>query len=98
MAAKGIDLSHHAAKSIGQPPEREQHQVVVALGEAARDALPTQPGKTICFTWSIPDPAEAQGALDHARPAFESAFQALTPQLRELVGAVLQEPHLEEKL
>ena len=98
MAGKGLDLSGHTAKSLDQMPGWDHYQVIVALGAKARDAIPAHAGKAICFTWSISDPAETQGALDQTRPVFEAACQALQAHLRDLVGAILQEPALDNKL
>ncbi len=66
--------------------------MVVALGAHARAALPVRPGKAIFFTWLIKDPAEVEGSAEVVQTAFESAYQSLEGHIRELVGAILEEP------
>jgi len=95
MTQKGIDLSRQTSKSLAQVPQWEHYHVVVALGAQAREALPIRAKKTICLTWSVPDPAQAQGPAD---PAFEVAYQSLESQIRELVGAILEQPQTETKV
>ena len=92
MAEKGIDLSGQSSKALEHVPHWEQYQVVVALGAHARAALPVRPGKAIFFTWSIKDPAEVEGSAEVVQTAFESAYQSLEGHIRELVGAILEEP------
>jgi phosphate transport system protein len=97
MAEKGIDISGQTSKALEQVPQWEQDQVVVALGARARKALPVRPAKTIFFTWSIKDPAEMEGSADVVHAAFESAGQSLEAHIKELVGAILEEPQTETK-
>ena len=98
MSEQGIDLAGRAAKSLDQVAGWDHSQVIVALGAKTREAIPPHVGKAICFTWSIADPASAAGGLDAARPAFEAACRDLRSQIKELVGAILQEPQLENHL
>lgn len=98
MATKGIDISRQASKSLEQIPGWEQYQVIVCLSPEAREAIPPHPGKTVYFTWPIKDPAEFKASPEHTPSAFEHAYQALDMQIRELVGAILQEPQPELKL
>jgi arsenate reductase len=98
MAQKGMDISQQASKSLEQVPHWEQYQVVIALSAQAREALPIRGKKTICLTWSLPDPAQVQAPPDAATVPFESAFQSLQSHIRELVGAILEQPQTEQKL
>jgi phosphate transport system protein len=98
MAQKGIDLSRQTSKSLEQVPQWEQYQVVIALSAQDREALPIRAKKTICLTWPIPDPAQVEAPPDAATAAFESAFQSLQSHIRELVGAILEQPQTEQKL
>jgi phosphate transport system protein len=93
MKAKGIDISGHLAKSPEQVPHREHYQVVIALTEEARKALPTPPTKTICLTWLLKDPGEIAGAAGDEQAAWESAYRFLDGHLRDLVQAIRGEPH-----
>jgi phosphate transport system protein len=98
MAAKGIDISRQTSKSLEQVANWEHYQVVVALSTRVQDALPVRPSKTIFFTWAIPDPSEVAGTPEQVQNAFQAAYQALDTNIRELVGAILEEPRPELKL
>ena len=98
MAEKGIDLSAQSSKALEEVPHWEQYQVVVALGSRARKALPVRPAKTIFLTWSIKDPADVEGSPDLVHAAFEAAGESLEAHIKELVGAILEEPQTETKL
>jgi phosphate transport system protein len=98
MAQKGMDISRQTSKSLEQVPQWEQYQVVIALSAQDREALPIRAKKTICLTWSIPDPSQVEAPPDAAMAAFESAFQSLQTQIRELVGAIQEQPQTEHKL
>ncbi|HZR19190.1 MAG TPA: phosphate signaling complex protein PhoU [Verrucomicrobiae bacterium] len=96
MATKGIDISAQSAKSIEQVQPWEQYQVIVALGTQAQETLPPRPFKPVIFAWSITDPSGARGEPEVVRAAFESAYQSLESQIRELMAAVLLEPQQPE--
>jgi phosphate transport system protein len=98
MAQKGLDLSRQSSKSLEQVPQWGLYQVVIALSAQAREALPIRAKKTICLTWPVPDPAQVQGPAEAVATAFESAFQSLGLQIRELVGAILEQPQTESKV
>jgi len=98
MAGKGIDISRQTCKSLEQVSQWERYHVIIALGAQARDALPAHSLKTILFTWALQDPSQIEGAPEARRAAFELAYQSLGSQIRELVGAILQEPQPELKL
>ncbi len=97
MAAKGIDLSRQAAKTLQQVPHWEQCQVIIALGPEACKALPEHPKKTVVLTWTIPDPAQVTGPPETWKPAFDAAARSLESNIRELAGAILAEPQAEPK-
>ena len=98
MAQKGIDISRQTSKALEQVPQWELYQVVIALSAEAREALPVRVKKTICLTWSLPDPTQTAGPAEAVTAAFESAFQSLQSHIRELVGAILEQPQTEPKL
>jgi len=89
LASKGIDISRQSAKSLDQVPYREYYQVMIALDQAGRLALPGPHTKTVCLTWLITDPVAVTGPAEAVQTAFESAYQALDAQIRELVQAIL---------
>ena len=98
MAGKGFDIACHTSKSLEQVPGWEQYQAIVCLSPQSREAVPLHPGKTIYFTWPVKDPSAAEGSPEAVRAAYEEAYQFLYSQIRDLVGAILQEPQPELKL
>lgn len=98
MAGKGIDIAKQTAKSLEQVPNWEQCQVIVGLGAGISEAVPVHPAKTVYLTWSVKDAADAAAPPDAVQRAFESAYQCLEANIRELVGAILSEPQVELKL
>jgi phosphate transport system protein len=97
MAGKGIDISRQISQSLEQVPGWEHSQVIVGLAPGIREAIPAGRTKTIFLTWAIQDPSTVTGPPEAIQSAFESAYRSLDTHIRELVGAVLQEPHLEAK-
>jgi phosphate transport system protein len=89
MASKGIDISRQSTKSLEQVPYWEYYQVMIALDDAGRRVLPGPHTKTVCLTWHIADPTKVEGSAEVVQAAFESAYQALDAQIRELVQAIL---------
>jgi protein-tyrosine-phosphatase len=98
MAGKGIDISKQTSKSLEQVPGWEHCQVIVTLSASTREALPAPSSKTIFFSWSIDDPSRVDGSDVARQAAFESAYQSLASHVRELVGAILQEPQPQAEL
>jgi protein-tyrosine-phosphatase len=93
MARKGIDISRQASKSLEQVPNWEKSQAIIALNARALEGLPLRSSKPVVLTWPIPDPIEASSQPGDARnAAFESAFQAIESNLKDLAAAVLDEP------
>ncbi|HPC59646.1 MAG TPA: phosphate signaling complex protein PhoU [Verrucomicrobiota bacterium] len=96
MAGKGINLSRQTSKSLDQLPGREHYQVVVSLDEAGRQAASALGGKAVHFTWKMKDPLAADSP-EALRRGLEQAFETLTVQIKELAGAILEEPKQETK-
>ena len=97
LREKGLDAAPQAPKSLAQVPNWDHAQVIVALGAPVRDAIPPHTGKTIIFTWAIANPTGHAGDLDQSRAVFEAAWHELQVHLKELVDAILQQPHPEIK-
>jgi phosphate transport system protein len=91
MAEKGIDISHHAAKSLASILHLEHYQVVVALTKQAQQAFPDAPTKTVSIFWEVKDPSRARGTSKEkeGQNAYENAFQFLDTHIRDLIEAVL---------
>jgi phosphate transport system protein len=89
MREKGFDLSRAAPKAIFQVPNLDHYQVIVGVAQEARQAFPRTPRKMVYLDWALEDPSRVQGSPDVAREAYEKTFQALSANVRDLVGAVL---------
>ncbi len=98
MANKGVDISRQTSKSLEQVPNWENYQVIIALSARALDGLPLRSNKPIVLTWSISDPLEVEGLPEARKAAFESAYQSLESNLKELAAAIFDEPQTELKL
>jgi phosphate transport system protein len=97
LTCQGSDASSQSSKSVEQIEGWENYQVVVCFGGEVREAIPPHPGKTIYFTWKIKDPSKEPGCAETARSPFETAYHKLEAHIKELVGAILQEPQPETK-
>jgi len=97
MAGKGIDIGGQVSKTLDQLPNWDQSQVIVVLGAEVREKLPARPGKVLLLNWSIPDPSGLMGPPETIETAFESAYRSLESNLRDLVGAILDEPQAEPR-
>ncbi len=91
LAGKGINISRQTSKSLDQLPGREHYQVIVSLDEPSRQAVSALDGKAVHFDWHIkyPSAGEAPAA---ATSMLEHAFESLTAHIKELAGAILNEP------
>lgn len=92
LAGKGIDASHQASKSLEQVPDRDQLQLIVALGKDAQRALPQRPAKTLGIDWYVLDPSKMRGTPEDMAHAYESAFESLSDHIRDLMQAILDDP------
>jgi len=96
MAARGFDLAGQQPKGLGEVPGWERAQVVITLGGLPQAAIPGLQPKAMLFAWPLADPA-ASAAAPPPDP-YETAFLGLESHLRELLGAILQEPVRENTL
>lgn len=96
LAQKGVDVSGQPSKTLGQIPQLEQVQVIVALCKEADRVIPKRPSKTVGMDWNIDDPSQARGTPDQVHAAFERTYDTLTQHIRDLVQAILgndERPH-----
>lgn len=88
LKEKGIDVARATSRSIESVPNLENYQIIVALAKEARRAFPVK-SKSICLDWSIPDPANVQGAPEEVKRAYEEAYQQLHAQIQDLIEGIL---------
>ena len=89
MSEKGFDLSRRTPKALYQVPYLDHYQVIVTLAKEAESAFPQRPRKMVYLDWSIPDPSKVKGSPEVVKAAYESAFQFISTQVRDLVEAIL---------
>ena len=89
LAEKGVDVSHRSSRSVGDVPQLERVQIVVALSKEAEQAAPSQPHKALGLRWLVPDPSELRGTPEEVRAEHERAWESLTNHTRDLVQAIL---------
>lgn len=77
----GLEMAGQRPKAIsdlfGRPFDH-----VIAVCDRAAQACPTYPGVREVVRWSLPDPAEAAGAEEERRRAFENSARDLTLRIR----------------
>jgi phosphate transport system protein len=91
LAEKGLDISQHYSKSVGQIPNLDHYQVIVALAQEAQKVFPPPPTKTVGLDWTVKDPSFLEGTPEEIRAAYEATFQYINTHIRDLVEAILGE-------
>jgi arsenate reductase len=85
MREVDIDISGQRSKGLDEVPH--EVDVVVTVCDRAAEACPFFPGSPRVLHWSLPDPAQAQGAPDQVR----EAYRAVRDRIAELVRALVSE-------
>ena len=89
MKEKGIDISRQSAKAVGQIPNLDHYQVIIALAKSAQKVFPPLPTKTVGLDWNVEDPSRLPGSLADVRGEYEETFQYINRHVRELVQALV---------
>jgi len=89
LKEKGFDALHMAPKGTDQIPNLEFYNVIVGVAKEAQDAFPRTPRNLVYVDWSIDDPSRVEGTPEEVRAAYEVAYEFLSRNVRDLVGAVL---------
>ena len=92
MAERGIDISQHSSKGLGQVPR--QADIVVTLSDGAADQCPSFPPKTERIHWSLPDPAAARGSEEYRL----AVFRGVAAEIESRLARFLQEKGLARSL
>jgi phosphate transport system protein len=88
LSRKGLDVSRAKTQAVGQVPNLEAFQIIVALSPEAKRAFP-KPTKAVCLDWSVADPSLATGDPAARDAVYETAYQFLNQQISDLCEAVL---------
>ena len=88
LKQKGIAPSRFASQSVGQLPNLDAAQIIVALDPAAKRDFP-KPTKAVCVDWNLPDPSKADGDGAEKAAAYEQAFAFLHEHISGLTAAGL---------
>jgi phosphate transport system protein len=91
LKEKGIDISRHVPKAVGQIPHLDHYQVIIALAKDAKKIFPPTPTKTVGLDWTVEDPSRLSGSLADVRAAYEQTFQYISTHVRELVQALVED-------
>ena len=91
LQSKGLDVTRAGSHDLGQVPNLEYAQILVALTKEAKRGFPA-PTKAVCLDWTLADPSQAQGSPEEKRAAYEEAYRYLHTHISELCEAVLSDP------
>ena len=80
-----------AALTLEQIPNRDHYGVIVALGEAARPALPPAPTQVVGICWNVPDPLASERSGGGQPVTYDEVSQYLAKHVRNLVLAITGE-------
>jgi len=89
MKEKGFDLSRTTPKALFQVPYIDHYQVLVTFAKDVVKAMPQHPAKMIFLEWTVADPSRVKGRPEEVRAAYDTAFDFMHSQVRDLVDAVL---------
>jgi protein-tyrosine-phosphatase len=87
LESKGIAPRNPQSKAVGQLPNLDAAQIIVALDPAAKRAFP-KPTKAICLDWSMTDPSTIADPAER-QAAFEKTYSFLYEQISDLCEGVL---------
>ena len=79
LKSKGHDISNIISKSMGNIPNLDHYQVIVALSDLGANAFPAPPTKTIGIAWE----------LGQAAVSMEETYTFLNQNIEDLVQAIL---------
>jgi phosphate transport system protein len=88
MRGKGVDLSRTPARAIFDVPEFDRFQVVVALSDRVKAALPQEARGRVFLEWQYPPPSASDGGPDAAARAHEEAYARLEADVVDLLAIV----------
>jgi arsenate reductase len=82
MRERGIDISVHSSKHLGEYLAHPFGYVITVCDRAA-EACPAFPGPARRIHWSFPDPAAARGNEEERMEVFRSVRDDIETRLRE---------------
>ena len=94
MSERGLDVTNHRPRQV-KTLAGNSFDIVVTIGDAARDGTPELPGNPRRIHWDISDPADADGASD-PEPLFRRALARIEERLPDLLPLVDKHPRASE--
>jgi arsenate reductase len=91
MAEKGMDISGHRSKHMGEF-SGERFDYVVTVCDNAGESCPVFAGAPERIHWSIPDPSAAEGDEETRLRAFRVASDDLMARLRDFLELIERKP------
>ncbi|MEW6337204.1 MAG: phosphate signaling complex protein PhoU [Acidobacteriota bacterium] len=88
MASKGFDVRRTIPRALTDVENLEAQDVIVLLDREARRAFPRRPRKAVLLEWPVADPSQERSDPEAAREAYQSTYDYLDSQIRDLVSAI----------
>ncbi len=85
MREKGIDLSPHTSKALGEDLARRMQYVITVCGDAG-ERCPLLPSGVKHLHWPLADPARAQGSAAEVREVFRGCRDEIDGRVRALLS------------
>jgi arsenate reductase (thioredoxin) len=82
MRERGIDISRHGSKHLGEYLA-QPFDYVITVCDSAAETCPAFPGPARRIDWSFPDPAAAQGSEAERMEVFRKVRDDIEGRLRE---------------
>jgi arsenate reductase len=86
MRERGIDISGHGSKHLGEYLA-QPFDYVITVCDSAAEGCPAFPGPARRIHWSFPDPAAAQGSNAERMEVFRSVRDDIEGRLRDWLAA-----------
>jgi len=83
MKEAGVDISKQRSKGLDAVP-LDQVDLLITLGDEAKDSCGSLPSKADCAHWPLVDPTATQGDHEQVLQAFRSARDEIRARVQEL--------------
>jgi arsenate reductase (thioredoxin) len=87
MAERGIDISGHQSKLLGEFMQKPW-DCVITVCDDANERCPLFPAKTERLHWSLVDPSRAEGSEEERLVIFRTARDEIATRVRKLIETI----------
>lgn len=88
MAERGHDISRQRPSGIDDIGSLEGFHVIVTLSEAAEEAYPTVPYRTVVLNWEVADPSAVTGTPQETEAVYRAVYEELDTKIGELIESL----------